>query len=55
MEEGKQGDNGYDYYTCSSSSLERVFMEIVKISEQDDIILSTEIQEKSETHVFVLP
>lgn len=36
MENGKQKGNGFDYYTCSSSSLERVFMEIVKISEQDD-------------------
>ena len=33
MEEGKQGDNGFNYYTCSSSSLEKVFMEIVRISE----------------------
>jgi len=33
MEEGKKGDNGYNYYTCSSSSLEKVFMEIVRISE----------------------
>lgn len=36
MEAGKQGPNGFDYYTCSSSSLERVFMEIVRLSEQDD-------------------
>jgi hypothetical protein len=34
MEEGMGGDNGYTYYTCSSSSLERVFMEIVKMSEE---------------------
>lgn len=36
MEEGKNGDNGFNYYTCSSSSLERVFMEIVKLSEEND-------------------
>ena len=34
MEEGKKSDNGFGYYTCSSSSLERVFMEIVKMSEE---------------------
>jgi ABC-type multidrug transport system ATPase subunit len=28
MEHGKQGSNGFDYYTCNTSSLERVFMEI---------------------------
>lgn len=33
MGKGKSGDNGFNYYTCSSSSLERVFMEIVRISE----------------------
>ena len=38
MEEGKKGDNGYNYYTCSSSSLEKVFMEIVHLSENDDAI-----------------
>lgn len=35
MEDGLEGDNGYDYYTCSSTSLDRVFMEIVKLSEID--------------------
>ncbi|EAY01223.1 ABC transporter family protein [Trichomonas vaginalis G3] len=35
MEEGKKGDNGFNYFTCSSSSLEKVFMEIVKISETE--------------------
>ncbi|OHT16991.1 ABC transporter family protein [Tritrichomonas foetus] len=34
MEEGKKGENGFVYYTCSSSSLERVFMEIVRMSEE---------------------
>jgi ABC-type multidrug transport system ATPase subunit len=34
MEDGIGGENGYIYYTCSSSSLERVFMEIVKMSEE---------------------
>jgi ABC-type multidrug transport system ATPase subunit len=38
MEKGKQGDGGFTYYTCSSSSLERVFMEIVRMSECDDIV-----------------
>ncbi|EAY14685.1 ABC transporter family protein [Trichomonas vaginalis G3] len=36
MEEGKKGDNGFKYYTCSSSSLEKVFMEIVRISEGEE-------------------
>jgi ABC-type multidrug transport system ATPase subunit len=35
MESGRKEDNGFTYFTCSSSSLERVFMEIVKISEQE--------------------
>ncbi|KAK8835094.1 hypothetical protein M9Y10_012365 [Tritrichomonas musculus] len=34
MEDGNDGSNGYTYYTCSSSSLERVFMEIVRMSEE---------------------
>jgi ABC-type multidrug transport system ATPase subunit len=38
MEKGKNEDNGFNYYTCSSSSLERVFMEIVKMSEQEEDI-----------------
>jgi ABC-type multidrug transport system ATPase subunit len=33
MEDGKREKNGFSYYTCSSSSLEKVFMEIVKMSE----------------------
>lgn len=36
MGQGKKEDNGFCYYTCSSSSLERVFMEIVKISEDQN-------------------
>ena len=36
MGEGKRGDNGFCYYTCSSSSLERVFMEIVRLSESQE-------------------
>jgi ABC-type multidrug transport system ATPase subunit len=36
MDEGfDEGIGGFTYFTCSSSSLERVFMEIVKISEQE--------------------
>ena len=42
MERGVEEDNGYNYYTCSSSSLERVFMEIVHLSENDDMILVTD-------------
>ena len=37
MEKGKDGNNGYTYYTCSSSSLEKVFMEIVRLSETDEV------------------
>ena len=37
MEEGMSGkQSGIAYYTCSSSSLERVFMEIVKTSETEE-------------------
>lgn len=39
LQNGEDGDNGFKYFTCSSSSLERVFMEIVHISDmqnQDD-------------------
>ena len=36
MEEGCKGDNGFSYYTCSSSSLESVFMEIVHMSENEE-------------------
>ncbi|OHT08004.1 ABC transporter family protein [Tritrichomonas foetus] len=39
MEDGKEGDNGYSYFTCSSSSLEKVFMEIVKLSESEDSVV----------------
>ena len=39
MQEGEDSDNGISYFTCSSSSLERVFMEIVHMSEHDDITL----------------
>jgi ABC-type multidrug transport system ATPase subunit len=38
MEEGKQSNCGFNYYTCSSSSLERVFMEIVHLSESGNDI-----------------
>jgi hypothetical protein len=36
VEEAKRGDNGFCYYTCSSSSSERVSMEIVRLSESPD-------------------
>ena len=36
MEIGAESDCGFKYYTCSSSSLERVFMEIVHLSENED-------------------
>lgn len=36
MLKGEEGDNGFTYFTCSSSSLERVFMELVYMSENDD-------------------
>ena len=60
MGEGKNGDNGFSYYTCSSSSLERVFMEIVRISEQADedgthIMSSTLLSSHSEAGGRPLP
>ncbi|KAK8876558.1 hypothetical protein M9Y10_006775 [Tritrichomonas musculus] len=36
MQKGLESDCGITYYTCSSSSLERVFMEIVQISESEN-------------------
>jgi ABC-type multidrug transport system ATPase subunit len=33
-------ENGFTYYTCSSSSLERVFMEIVHLSEHEDAVFA---------------
>jgi ABC-type multidrug transport system ATPase subunit len=40
MEKGKRSGGGFNYYTCSSSSLERVFMEIIRMSEGNDIEFS---------------
>jgi ABC-type multidrug transport system ATPase subunit len=40
METALGGDNGFGYYTCSSSSLERVFMEIVHLSEHEDAVFA---------------
>lgn len=36
MQKGSEGDYGFSYYTCSCSSLESVFMEIVRMSESGD-------------------
>lgn len=36
MQKGSEGDFGFTYYTCSCSSLESVFMEIVRMSENGD-------------------
>jgi len=47
MQQGSEQDNGYSYYTCSSSSLERVFMEIVHMSENDDIVYDNPLNRKS--------
>lgn len=38
MEEGQRAGNGSQYFTCSNSSLERVFLEIVRMSENDELI-----------------
>lgn len=43
MQEGKDGDNGFKYFTCSTSSLEKVFMEIIRLSEHDGLIKITSI------------
>jgi ABC-type multidrug transport system ATPase subunit len=40
MENGAGPENGFGYYTCSSSSLERVFMEIVHLSEHEDAVFA---------------
>lgn len=36
MQNGQDSEFGITYYTCSSSSLERVFMEIVQMSENEE-------------------
>ncbi|OHT04460.1 ABC transporter family protein [Tritrichomonas foetus] len=43
MQNGQDEDNGFNYFTCSSSSLERVFMELVHMSENDDIAFATSV------------
>jgi ABC-type multidrug transport system ATPase subunit len=48
MQNGKNGDNGFNYYTCSSSSLERVFMEIVHMSECEDLVVVKKDGQKNE-------
>jgi ABC-type multidrug transport system ATPase subunit len=48
MQNGKNGDNGFNYFTCSSSSLERVFMEIVHMSELEDIMMVRNDEPKKE-------
>ena len=40
MQRGQETGNGFSYFTCSSSSLERVFMELVHMSENDDIVFA---------------
>lgn len=39
MQEGLDGDNGFSYFTCSSS-LERVFMELVHMSENEEVVFA---------------
>lgn len=54
MEKGADGECGFDYYTCSSSSLERVFMEIIHLSENDDAVVMNDVPEQqSEGHPTV--
>jgi hypothetical protein len=38
------GDNKFIYYTCSSSSLERVFMEIMHLSEHENAVFTKDSQ-----------
>lgn len=37
MQKGLEANNGFSYYTCSTSSLESVFMEIVHKAEQEEM------------------
>lgn len=39
MQKGSESDFGFTYYTCSCSSLESVFMEIVRMSEGDGDVM----------------
>lgn len=41
MQEGQDGDNGCNFFTCSSSSLEKVFIEIVRRSKYNQLIESS--------------
>ncbi|OHS92825.1 ABC transporter family protein [Tritrichomonas foetus] len=43
MQNGQEEGNGYQYFTCSSSSLERVFMELVHMSENDEIMFANPV------------
>ena len=46
MKEGKLGNNGFNYYTCSTSSLERVFLEIVKTSEDEEAVFTSDVPQE---------
>lgn len=37
MQKGLEGNCGFSYYTCSTSSLESVFMKIFHKAEQEEI------------------
>ncbi|OHT12564.1 ABC transporter family protein [Tritrichomonas foetus] len=37
LEQGQTGDHGIVYFTCTSSSLEQTFLEIIKLAEQGDV------------------
>ena len=49
MEKGKNDDNGFKYFICASSSLEKVFIEIIRISEDErtrlNVIENGDVQE----------
>jgi ABC-type multidrug transport system ATPase subunit len=40
MGEGRTINGGFSYYACASSSLERVFLEIVKLSEEEENVVA---------------
>lgn len=57
MNNGKDGDNGFNYFTCSSSSMERAFLQIVHIAElsgtnylQDEFEENYYTQDESHNH-----
>lgn len=51
LQEGMDNDNGFKFFTCSSSSLEKVFSEIVRMSEDKTYDTSSEGMKDSKSDI----